>query len=472
MHRLGNVWTCVLVYGLTVWLSLPSVPLRADEPPNIVIILADDMGYGDPACFNPDGKISTPNIDSLARDGMRFTDAHSPGAVCIPTRYGLLTGQYPMRAALNVRQEPGIPEDTLTLPALLKQQGYSTGMIGKWHLGFEGGINQPFTGALHGGPMDRGFTSFFGIHASLDIPPYFYIRGRHAVQPPSSTVEASSSHGWSPIQGAFWRAGQMSPGFQHEQVLPTFKRECIEHLKASGDQPFLLYVALPAPHTPWLPLAEFRGKSKVGMYGDFVMQVDALVGAVLGVLDDQGLTENTLVLFTSDNGPVWYPTDVRRFGHSATGPFRGMKADAWEGGHRVPFVVRWPGTIKPETSCASLVCQIDLFATIADAVGILVPEGAASDSRSMLPAFRDPAKSVRETLILKRNASVIRQGPWKLITHMGSGGFSKPRRIPPAADGPQGQLFHLAQDPSETHNLWQEHPDKVAELEKLLRQQQ
>jgi len=338
--------------GLVAWWSQPGRCQEGDPGqrlPNVVIILVDDMGYGDPGCFNPQSKIPTPNIDALARDGMRFTDAHAPGAVCHPSRYGLLTGCYPFRTDVSVwPRKPVIDRGQMTIASLLKSRGYRTAMVGKWHLGFdERGYDKP----LRGGPVDRGFDSFFGIRASTDIPPYFYIRGDRAVEAPTGHIEASHSEGWSRVQGAFWRAGGIAPDLKLENVLPRFTGEAIrvigEHGKNGGDRPLMLYFAYPSPHTPWLPSQDLAGRSGAGMYGDFAMMVDAMIGRVLAALDDAGMAENTLVIFTSDNGPVWYDKDVERFGHDSAGGLRGMKGDAWEAGHRMPLIVRWPGQVAP-----------------------------------------------------------------------------------------------------------------------------
>jgi len=461
-----------LVCALVLFACTTTAPEKPDRrPPNLVVILADDMGYGDPACFNPDSRIPTPHIDRLAREGMRFTDAHSPGAWCVPTRYGLLTGRYPCRPGrFRVGEGPVIEADRLTLASFLRSAGYSTAMVGKWHLGFEGG---PHTDGsdLHGGPVDRGFERFFGIHASLDIPPYYYIRDRTPVAPPTEQVEASGTEGWTKIQGAFWREGKIAPGFVHAQVHARFEAEAVAYLdeQAQSERPFFLYLALASPHTPWLPDPEFAGTSGADLYGDFVAQVDATVGEVLAALDRNGQAENTLVLFTSDNGPVWYPADVERFGHASTGPYRGMKSDSWEGGHRMPFVVRWPERTPAGTVSDQLLCFTDLLATAADLVGTPLPPGTTEDSHSLLPVLVDETSSTtRGPTVLKANAAVIRDGHWKLITHLGSGGFSKPRRVEPDSGGPRGQLYDLSTDPGETTNRWSQHRELVERLTELL----
>ncbi|MCA9062605.1 MAG: sulfatase-like hydrolase/transferase, partial [Planctomycetaceae bacterium] len=312
----------VLLMGLCFLSPLLRRVAHAAERPHFVVILVDDMGYGDPGCFNPDSKIATPNIDSLARDGMRFTDAHAPGPLCHMSRYGLLTGRYPFRTNVGLwPKQPIIDDNQMTVASLAKQHGYRTAMVGKWHCGFrENGYEHP----LPGGPVDRGFDSFFGIRASTDIPPYFYIRNDRAVQPPTSKIEANSSEGWSPIQGAFWRAGGIAPDLQLKDVLPRLTQEAVDVIQSHaaehhGDRRLMLYLAYPAPHTPWLPSESFAGKSGAGLYGDFLMMVDAEIGRILTTLRDAGMEKDTLVVFTSDNGPVWYEADVQRFGHDAVG---------------------------------------------------------------------------------------------------------------------------------------------------------
>lgn len=289
----------------TVLLSNTAPHVRAATP-HIVFIMVDDMGYGDPGCYNPDSKIPTPRIDSLARDGMRFTDAHAPGPLCHLSRYGLLTGRYPFRTDVGKwRKHAIIAPDQTTVPALLKKQGYRTAMVGKWHLGFEeNGYDKP----LPGGPVDVGFDSFFGIRASTDIPPYFYIRGNRAVLPPTEPIAANQSEGWSPIQGKFWREGLISKDLELEEVLPRFTDEAIavieDHREQAAEKPLMLYLAYPAPHTPWLPTKPYEGESGAGLYGDFMVMVDAMIGCVLGALTKAGMEDDTLVVFTSDNGPV------------------------------------------------------------------------------------------------------------------------------------------------------------------------
>ena len=467
----------IILLSLSLIIALPDSLQAAQEKPHIVYIMVDDMGYGDAGCYNPKSKVPTPHIDSLANAGMRFTDAHSPGALCHPSRYGLLTGQHPFRTDVSLwRKQPVIREGQMTIASLLQSNGYRTAMVGKWHLGFqENGYDKP----LPGGPADRGFDSYFGIRASTDIPPYFYIRGNRAVAPPTDHIEANNSKGWSPIQGAFWRAGGIAPGLQLKDVLPRFTDEAItvieDHAERKNKKPLMLYLAYPAPHTPWLPSPEFRGSSKAGMFGDFLVMVDAMIGRVLEALDKAGMSKNTLLFFCSDNGPVWYDTDVQRLGHDSVGELRGMKADAWEGGHRMPFIARWPGRIQAGSVSAQTICFTDMLATFAAVVDAELPPDAGPDSFDILPVLlgkQPEAKAIRGPLVIpaRRGMMSIRSGHWKLITGLGSGGFSKPAHIKPQPGDPKGQLYHLGNDLAETRNLYQEKPDIVKSLQNKLAQ--
>jgi len=447
---------------------------RSGQRPNIVLILADDMGYGDPVCYNPESKTATPNIDRLAGRGVRFTDAHAAGAWCVPSRYGLMTGRYPFRTQLNQKTsiiEPG----RTTVASLLKENGYRTACIGKWHLGFEGGPeNIDFSEPMRGGPRDHGFDYFFGMHASLDIPPYYYIENDRPVAAPTGHIGASHSPDVTPIQGAFWREGAIAPGFNHDEVLPMFTDKTVgfikNHAAEHGGEPFFTYLALAAPHTPWLPTGRFKGSTRAGEYGDFVAQVDAAVGRVLQTLDELGLTDNTLVIFSSDNGPVWFEADAQRFGHRSVSCLRGMKADAYEGGHRMPFIARWPGRIGPGSVSDETICFTDMLATFAAIVGAELPEDAGEDSYDVLPAMVGVAHKspIREGLVVDRS---IRSGDWKLIFGDGAGGLSrryggdepqKPRKIP-------GELFNLREDIGETTDLYEQQPQIVEKLTALMK---
>ncbi len=457
---------------LAALLLLPSIlAVTAAATPNVLFILVDDMGYGDPGCYNAASKILTPNIDRLANEGMRFTDMHAAGPLCHISRYGLITGRYPFRGEPHKwSTQATVKPDQVTVASLLKARGYRTAMVGKWHLGFdEDGYDKPLTG----GPVDRGFDSYFGIRASTDIPPYFYIRNDRAVEPPTDHIEANRSVGWSPIQGAFWREGGIAPNLQLADVLPRFTEEAVkvieEHADEKADNPMFLYLAYPAPHTPWLPSAEFAGKSEAGMYGDFAMMVDAEIGRILTALDKAGMADDTLVMFSSDNGPVWYEEDVERLGHDSSGGLRGMKSDAWEAGHRMPFIVRWPGTVKAGTSTAQTLSFVDVLATLAEVTGDPRPAGAGPDSVSfakVLTGEQADDEPVRSALVLQSGGGVmtIRSGDWKYIDALGSGGFSEPRKVKPGPGDPKGQLYDLGKDPGEERNVYADHPDVVERL--------
>lgn len=459
--------------------------VEAQKAPNILLILVDDMGYGDPGCFNPDSKIDTPHINQLAAEGMRFRDAHAPGPLCHMSRYGLMTGRYPFRTDVTVwPRKPLIDEGQMTIASLLKSQGYRTAMVGKWHLGFEeNGYENPFPG----GPVDRGFDSYFGIRASTDIPPYFYIRGNQAVRPPTNRIERRQSDGWTSIQGEFWREGGIAPGLELKDVLPRFTEEAISVIDShKKSNPLMLYLAYPAPHTPWLPSPEFVGKSGASMYGDFLMMVDHEIGRVLASLDRANMSEETLVIFTSDNGPVWYDQDVERWGHDSAGPLRGMKSDAWEGGHRMPFIARWPGVVKGGSTSNQMVCFTDLLATFADIHGVALPREAGPDSFSFLPALtgkKASRSSIRKSIVMKSGSGglmTIRSGDWKFIDGRGSGGFSdrgvrggdplaakaQSDKVAARAAGPEGQLYLMSKDIGETKNLYEKRPEVVTRLRK------
>lgn len=473
-------------------------PAQSTTRPNILYILADDMGYGDVSAYYPQGQIPTPNIDRLAAQGMRFTDAHSPSSVCTPTRYALLTGRYPWRSRLPVGVLRGysrtlIEPDRPTVAKLLKAQGYTTGVIGKWHLGIDWVPTAEQTAKLAdpefgiktemnpeqidyaqrpaGGPQTAGFDYSFILPASLDMPPYAYLENHRLTDQLTAYTDGNKLQ--SGYTGPFWREGKMAPSFNFFEVLPTFITKAKAFLKQqSAQKPFFLYLPLAAPHTPWMPKPGYAGKSKAGEYGDFVQQVDASIGEVLKALDETGFSKNTIVIFASDNGPYWRENFVKQFNHRAAGNFRGMKGDAFEGGHRIPFIVRWPGTVKAGTVSDATTTLANLMATCKDitrnADAAFVPE----DSYSILPVLTGKAKAVAGQPAVVHSSSIgyfaIRQGNWKLIQGLGSGGFTEPRDIKPTAGEPAGQLYDLANDPLETTNLYQQHPEKVKELADLL----
>jgi len=456
------------------------------KTPNIVLILADDLGYGDPTCYKTESKIPTPQIDGLAEQGIRFTDAHTPSGVCTPTRYGLLTGRYCWRSrlkqgVLNGYSEPLIETDRLTIASLLKRHGYNTGCIGKWHLGLGWATRDAGTKAAAGnidwstpvtyGPPSLGFDYSYIIPASLDMDPYCWLENGRLVEPPTGHTPGSKRQ-WQGGDG-FWRAGPIAPSFDFYAVLPTITTKSVDFLKRQTvDKSFFLYVPLTAPHTPWMPTNEFRGKTKVDWYGDFVAEVDWAVGQILKAVDDTGRTDNTLVIFASDNGSPCLAEHIDQFGHRANGPWRGQKSDIHEGGHRVPFICRWPGRIKPGAQSTQTVCVTDMLATFAAVVGDTLPKDAGPDSYSILPAMLNPdlKEAIREATVHHSGNGMfaIRQGPWKLVQGLGSGGFTAPQRVKPTPGGPEGQLYNLDDDPGEQKNIWVENPEIVNRLSALL----
>jgi arylsulfatase A-like enzyme len=452
-----------------------AAPERRSKP-NVVFILADDLGYGDLGCYNPESRIPTPNLDRLAGQGVRFTDAHSPSAVCTPTRYGIMTGRYCWRtrlkqSVLNGYSPSLIEPGRLTLASLLKRQGYRTACIGKWHLGLGSKDPADYDRPLLPGPNDVGFDYFFGIPASLDMPPYVYVENDRVLEQPTGSIGDVRQN-----RGVFWRGGPIAPGFRHADVLPELARRAVgflrDHSRRRPAPPFLLYLALTAPHTPWLPSGAFRKRARAGEYGDFVSMMDDAAGQVLRVLDEQKLAGDTLVVFASDNGAYWLPEEIERWGHRANHFLRGQKSDIWEGGHRIPFLARWPGRIAPGRVSGETACLTDLLATAADITGYSIPDGAGEDSFSLLPALlgRRLGKPIREAVVHHSGAGhfSIRKGDWKLHLGRGSGGFSEPRSYTPAPGEPQGELFNLAEDPAEANNLYLERPEVVKSLAALL----
>jgi arylsulfatase A len=446
--------------------------------PNIVYVLADDLGWGDLGCYNAESAIPTPNANRFATQSMRFTDMHSPSAVCTPTRYGILTGCYCWRSRLKSGvlwgYSPNLIEPgRMTVPSMLKSRGYYTAGIGKWHLGLGDQEKTDYDQPLYPNPTDHGFDYYFGIPASLDMDPYLYFENDLVVEKPSSHTDGKNSP-----RGVFWRGGGMAPHFQFEDVLATLTDRAIKLIHeraAKPSQPFFLYLALTAPHTPWVPKPEFQGRSKAGIYGDFVAQVDATLGLVLQALDETKLEENTLVIFSSDNGADWKPEDKARYGHRANANWRGEKADIWDAGHRIPFLARWPGKIKPGTVSDELGCLTDLMGTAAAITGMTVPNDAGEDSYNLLPALMGKqGKPIREAVVHHSSLGMfsIRQGEWKLELGLGSGGFSAPAHIDPKPGGPRGQLYHIGKDPTEADNVWQRHPEVVARLTALLEKYQ
>lgn len=472
--------------------------------PNIIYILTDDLGYGDISAYNPLSKIQTTYIDKLSSEGIRFTDAHSSASVCTPSRYGILTGRYCWRSQLPLGNLRGygralIEPKRKTVATLLKENGYVTGVVGKWHLGLNWAIKDghnkafneqdthvneyghvqdmnpihiDFTKKPEDGPLNHGFDYSYILPASLDMPPYCFLENDSLTSIPSDYTSGNDLN--TGYTDAFWRPGIMAPGFQFDQVLPTINNKALEFIKNNAEtkQPFFLYFSLTAPHTPWMPSTEFINKASAGSYGDYVKMVDQVVGDVLKVIDKVDIKDNTLVIFTSDNGPYWTPALVEKYNHKAVGELRGMKGDIWEGGHRVPFIASWPGTIPSSTISSSLTTLTHLFATIADILNVAVNLDEAEDSYSILPILLGKSDIVKEQEAIVHQSSKgffsIRQGDWKLITKRGSGGFSVPQFYNPKEGEPKGQLYNLKDDIGESNNLYDVNYNKLPDLNALL----
>jgi len=471
--------TLILLSAVLTLCPAYSAQEPPERKPNIVLVMADDLGWGDAGCMNPASKIPTPNLDRVAAAGMRFLDAHSPSAVCTPTRYGLLTGRYAWRTHLKAWVLGGaspalIEEGRTTLASMLSDAGYYTMGIGKWHLGLGLAKSTDFDAPLRPGPVSCGFDTYFGIPASLDMPPYVWILDEGLVQAPTGLLPGEKHRRQDGL--GFYRKGAAAPDFRMHEVLPRVEQKAVEWIERAQrdqpEQPFFLYLALPAPHTPWVPVAPHLGASEAGWYGDFVHQVDGTVGSVLAALRRTGFADNTLLIVTSDNGSHWLEKDERTFGHMANGDWRGQKADIHEGGHRVPFLVRWPGKTPAGSVCPDLVCLTDVFATLAELVEHPLGDAEAEDSISLLPALRgeESSGSARKEVVHHSGGGMfaVRSGPWKLILGLGSGGFTQPKHIKATDGGPKGQLYHLERDPKEEKNLWSEQPEVVARLTEKL----
>lgn len=489
--RLALLWVVVFGAGNT--------SVAAVAKPNILYVLCDDLGYGDVKCLNPKGKIATPHLDKLAAAGMIFTDVHSSSSVCTPTRYGIMTGRYNWRSKLQSGVLGGlsprlIEPGRMTVAQLLKNHGYHTAAIGKWHLGMDWVKKEGQTVAelniesavqvnsvdsaqpFKNGPTSVGFDYYFGISASLDMVPYTYLENDRVTKLP--TVNKDFPLFLGRAQGKC-RLGPAAPDFEVEDVLPTLTAKAISYVKsraaeAKAGKPFFLYLPLASPHTPVAPTKEWQGKSGLNFYADFVMQTDHSLGQLFAELDQQGLAENTLVIVTSDNGcspQADFPGLLAK-DHNPSADFRGHKADIFDGGHRVPFLVRWPARVKAGGKSDQLLCLTDLMATAAEIVGAKLPASAAEDSVSFLPALLGAAKApLREAVVHHsiNGSFAIRQGQWKLALCRDSGGWSEPKPgAPKAAELPPVQLFDLSKDSGEQANVQDQHPEVVGRLTKLL----
>lgn len=451
----------IALTGLLLAVS-PFAHAASSAKPNVVVILADDLGYGDVQALNPSrGKIQTPHLDRLAAEGMSFTDAHSGSSVCTPTRYGLLTGRYAWRSRLQRGvidgfREPLLTAERQTLPAVLKREGYHTAIIGKWHLGFTldveetgagkspGTASAPIGARTTNGPLTSGFDVFYGVQHARSM-------------------------------GTFFEGDRAVAHVKPVDALGLLTRRAVEYVRerARSGRPFFLYFALTSPHTPIVPSAEWRGKSGLGDYADFVMETDWAVGEVLKAIDEANVADQTVVLASSDNGcsPQAGTDRLETQGHFASAHFRGYKADIWEGGHRVPFLVRWPGQVRPGTQSSALVCMTDVFATVAEMLNVRLSDHAAEDSISFLAPLLGRGTGPRTSIVHHSidGRFAIREGPWKLALCSGSGGWSKPRDADTdAAGAPSLQLYDLSRDPAETNNQQATRPEVVARLRALL----
>lgn len=489
----------------------PVAALRAapaSAKPNILIILVDDMGWGDPHCFNPQSKIATPHIDKLAGEGMKFTNAHAGASICVPSRYSLLTGRMPYRnwntirvkgvkkQSKNGREMMHFPQPQLqaapgrlNLATLMKRQGYATACVGKWHQGMSSKAEAD--GTLKMSPVDFGFDYYFGFDAPEQAP-YAFIENKGFVVAPTETIEDHPGEGVTnpETQGAHWRKGLAAPGWKFEGYLSTIagkadawleKQTKNQEQPTKNSTPFFLYYAIPAPHAPWATASEFKGKSGAGQYGDYVMNVDAMIGQVLATLDKLKLRENTLIVFSSDNGPVWYPQDIEKFGHRAAGPWHGMKGALTDAGHRMPFIASWLGKVEAGSSCGELICFTDMMATFASLLGEKLPNDAGEDSFDITPLLRGekPAQPIRNGMVHVNYGSytlAIREGDWKLILPAGGyavqdGTITPDHVVETQGKGPNDkfQLYNLRTDPGEVTNVFAHEPDKAKELFAVLR---
>ncbi len=472
----------------------------ADSPPNIVIIYADDMGYGDLAIQNPESKIATPNLDRLAREGLRLTDAHSSSGVCTPSRYALLTGEYHWRKFHEIVGSFGpskFAEDQLTLPVMLKEKGYRTACIGKWHLGWDwdsirkkgarqvklpdGSQGFPadafaWDKPIPDGPLSHGFDYYFGDDVP-NFPPYTWIENDRVVEVPTENLNATPKT----AEGS-WEArpGPMATGWKLDAVMPTLTARCVQFIEEQqgSNQPFFLYFPFTSPHAPIVPVEPFLGSTEAGGYGDFVAQSDWSAGQVLAALEKYGFADNTIVIFSADNGPERYAYDrVRNHEHRSSGPLRGLKRDIWEGGHRVPTIVRWPGVIEAGRVTGALFGQIDIMPTLAELLGYELPDGAAIDGVSQLALLKGEVDGgLRDSIVHNTNAKgyAIRQGDWVLVDAP-SGAVSQVPAWFDEANGYAGQakgpaLYDLSVDLGQRDNRIADYPEKANEMRALLKE--
>ena len=469
---------------------LASAAVAAAGRPNIVVIYTDDQGYGDMSALNPQAKFQTPNLDRLAREGMLFTDGHCADTVCTPSRYALLTGRYSWRTSLKsgVLHAEGdclIAKERVTVASLLKEVGYRTAMFGKWHLNmkFPGSVGRrDWSQPIADGPTEHGFDDYFGIPASMNYGVLTFIENTHVTEAPSLWTHRKqvSEHRTFRFMPPYDPQPQsdsdieIAPSFRDDICLKVCAEKAVDYIarhadEAKAGQPFFIYLALNSPHLPHCAAPEFAGKSQVDAYGDFMLETDHRVGQVLAALDAHGLTRDTLVFQTSDNGPeTGYAERLKEYGHASNGELKGGKRDIYEGGHRVPFVMRWPAIIQAGRVCSEPVGQVDLLATCADIVGVKLPATAGEDSYSLLPAMRgeDYSRPLRGPLMHHSGSGyfAIRDGPWKLNLFRGSGGSLAPRILQPKPGEPPFELYEMKRDWRESTNVHDQHRDVVERL--------
>lgn len=503
------------LFLFTMTLASLSVEAQHDKKikPNVIIIFADDMGYGDVSSLNPEALTSTPNIDKMARNGVVFNNTHASASVCTPSRYGILTGRYAWRSesaadVVNGFGMPVIEKGRKTIATLFKNSGYTTAAIGKWHLGLEwqtkdgkseasfnpetGYSNIDYSKAVTSGPNDYGFDYSFISPASLDMPPYVFLRNHRVIDP--EVVHTSSLYpqrledtkdSWDKKhtgdqdiywgKGVWWRSGEISRSFRMEDCLPDIVEEGLsfiqQHVNEKPATPFFMYMPLTGPHTPWMPTKKFKGKSPVGTYGDFILTIDDVVGQVSETLKQLGIAENTIVIFTSDNGAYWPQSEVELQQHNPNWGTRGQKGDIWDGGHRIPLIISWPTMISKPLVYDHLLSLTDVYATIADMTEQTVPQNSGEDSFSFWHVLNGEVdKTTRTSMIHQSSGGLygIRTSEWKYIDGLGSGGFTAPQRIKPEPDGPLGQLYSIKVDSLEAENDYLLYPVQVKRLRKEL----
>lgn len=455
----------------------------AQQKPDIILFLADDMGYGDISAFNDRTPIVTPNLDRLCEHGIRFTDAHSNSAVSTPSRYGILTGRYAFRSELKSGvlggfSNPLIRPERRTVADMLSDAGYSTAMIGKWHLGWDWTYKDrqknevDFSAPIKNGPTDHGFDYYYGIAASLDMSPYVYVENNMPTAIPTKE-SADIQHG-----PKMQRKGPQAPDFEHADVLPNFTNRACSYIEGhkDADRPYFLYIPITAPHTPVLPSEEFRGKSGVSDYCDFLLMVDAMVGKIMAAVEESGKADNTIIIFTTDNGcsPVVNISHMKKKGHSPNHIYRGAKSDIYDGGHRIPLIISW-GNRYHNVVEHGIISLTDFYATFADLAGYRLQDNEAEDSYSMMPILAQNGKSAREDIIHHSidGRFALRKGDWKLVFWPGSGGWGQPNpKSKNWEELPKYQLFNMKDDPSEKDNLYGTHKkiekDLTARLKKYI----